>query len=71
MNGWDGHSGGVLLHFGGLFLRDLLKIERERGGREGERERDAKRHGMASVGHAIACRSYSRSYQKETHTERH
>lgn len=39
MNGWDGHSGGVLLHFGGLFLRDLLKIEREGGGeRGGERE---------------------------------
>lgn len=74
MNGWDGHSGGVLLHFGGLFLRDLLKIERERGGereRERDRERDAKRHGMASVGHAIACRPYSRSYQKERHTERH
>lgn len=46
MNGWDGHSGGVLLHFGGLFLRDLLKIERERGGRERETEREMPK-GMA------------------------
>lgn len=70
--GWDGHSGGVLLRFGGLFLRDLLKVGRER-----ERER-ALAKGMVAwpfVGHAIARRSHSRSYQREreryTHTERH
>lgn len=70
MNGWDGHSGGVLLHFGGLFLRDLLKIEREGERRVRERDRDGKRHGgMAFVGHANACTSYSRSYQRERHRD--
>lgn len=64
---WDGHSGGVLLRFGGLFLRDLLKVGRER-------ER-ALAKGMVAwpfVGHAIARRSHSRSYQRErdTHTQR-
>lgn len=56
MNGWDGHSGGVLLHFGGLFLGDLLKIERERGGgREGERETQRERCQKAWHGLCRTC----------------
>lgn len=45
---WDGHSGGVLLRFGGLFLRDLLKVGRER-------ESSGKRHGGMAFCRTCYC----------------
>lgn len=52
--GWDGHSGGVLLRFGGLFLRDLLKVGGERE-RDRERESSGKRHGGMAFCRTCYC----------------
>lgn len=67
--GWDGHSGGVLLRFGGLFLRDILKV-----GREKERElwQKAWWHGLLSdmLLHADHIADHIRERERERHTQR-
>lgn len=68
--GWDGHSGGVLLRFGGLFLRDLLKVGRER---ENKRElwQKAWWHGLLSdmLLHADHIADHIRERERHTHRE--